>query len=238
MKPVKKNEIKSQKTHLKKRLEPNQTKKMKNTYKLLSGLILLTITLHSCSTENQETSELNALEAELKLEHAGILEIESSTYIFKNAGETVKFENKNRAFEFSFSDETKFTIERSESKHEGGEATVINPGTGEFIKFSGFHELKNNRVQFDLELSNGQTFDGVTYKFDKSLLDESKWHDMLAIAVSSSVIQATLQHGENGLSSACKAAITSCAKSGGKPVVTFDTTGGWFTAKSCSVACN
>lgn len=209
---------------------------MRNTYKLLSGLFLLTITLYSCSTENEETTPLNALEAELALENNGVLQIESSTYIFKSAGETVKFDSENRIFDFTFQNGINYIVEKNDGKHEGEEATVTNPETGEFIKFSGLHELKNDRVEFDLELSTGQIFESVTYKFDRSLLDESKWHDMLTIAVTSSVIEAAVQH--HGISAECKAAIVSCAQSGGKPAVTFDATEGWFTARSCSVECN
>lgn len=209
---------------------------MKNTYKLLSALFLLTITLYSCSTETEENTELNALKAELALENKGVLQIESSTYIFKTTGETAKFNNITRDFDFFFQDDLNYTVEISEGKHEGEEATVTNPETGEYIQFSGLHELKNDRIQFDLELSNGQTFESVTYKFDRSHLDESKWHDMLAIAVTSSVIEAAVQH--HGISPDCKAGIVSCAQSGGKPKVTFDASQGWFTARSCSVECN
>lgn len=209
---------------------------MRNTYKLLSGLFLLTITLYSCSTENDEITQVNALEAELALENNGVLQIESSTYIFKSAGETVKFENENRVFDFTFQNGINYTVEKSDGKHEGEEATVTNPETGEFIKFSGLHELKNDRVEFDLELSTGQTFESVTYKFDRSLLDESKWHDMLTIAVTTSVIEAAVQH--HGLPADCKAAIVSCAQSGGKPTVTFNAAKGWFAERTCNVECN
>lgn len=211
-------------------------KKMKNTYKLLSGLFLLTITLYSCSSESDETPELNALEAELQLENKGVLQIESSTYIFKTTGETAKFNNITRDFEFSFQDDLNYTVEISEGKHEGEEATVTNIETGEYIVFSDFHELKNDRIEFDLELSTGQTFETVTYKYDRSDIDDSKWHIPFAIAVSPSVIEAAVQH--HGLPADCKAAIVSCAQSGGKPTVTFNAAKGWFAERTCNVECN
>lgn len=209
---------------------------MRNTYKLLSGLFLLTITLYSCSSENEDTPQLNALEAELALENTGVLEIESSTYIFKATGETAKFNNTTRDFDFTFQEDLNYTVELSEEKHEGEKATVINPETGEYLKFSDFHELKFDRIQFDLELSTGQTFRNVIYHFDRSQIDESRWHIPFAIAVTSSVIEASVQH--HGLNADCKTAIVSCAQSGGKPAVSFNAAKGWFYERTCSVACN
>ncbi len=209
---------------------------MKNTYKIISGIFLLTFGLYSCSTDNDEAPTENALEIELAMENKGVFEIESNTYIFKNSGETVKFISEARAFDFSFLTQLNYDVEKADAKHAGEEVTITNPDTRESIRFFHFKELNSTTLKFDVELSNGQIFRSVIYKFEKDITQ--KWHNEFTIAANSSVIGAVVEISQNELSAECGAAVADCAKSGGIPKVTMNKTNGWFAAPdTCQVEC-
>lgn len=210
---------------------------MKNTYKIISGLLFLTIGLYSCSTDNDAVPTESALEKELAMENKGMFEIESNTYIFKESGETIKFIASARAFEFSFSNELNFKVEKIDAKHAGEEVIITNPETEEFIRFSHIKELNSTSLKFDVELSNGQVFNSVIYKFDKNVTQ--KWHneDWPAIA-NEGVLGALMEISQSELSTQCAASIQECARSGGSPSVTMNKATGWFASPdACQVEC-
>ncbi len=210
---------------------------MKNTYKIISGILFLTIGLYSCSTDNDETPKENALQKELAMENQGVFEIESNTYIFKEAGETVKFIAGDKAFDFSFLDELNYDVEKTEAKHAGQEVVITNPETSEFIRLFHFKELNSTSLKFDVELSNGQIFRSVIYKFNKDITQ--KWHNEFNIAVNQSVIGAVIEISQFEMGAECRATIAHCAESGGRPKVTMNKTNGWFAAPdTCQVECN
>lgn len=207
---------------------------MKNRISLLSGIFLLTITLNSCSKENEETTEITALENELQLAHLGFLEVESTTYVFKDDGANVKFTNSNRDFDFNFVDELSYKV--SESKHEGEELLITNPETEEFIRFYNFENLKNGKLQFDLELSTGQNFYSVTYNGKSANL--LKWHTDWPV-FEPQVLEAVIMMSDEGNASNCSAALAQCANSGGNAGMTIKKNHIWFTTPaSCTVTCN
>lgn len=212
---------------------------MKNTYKLISGVFILCIALYSCSTETEEVPQESALEMELKLNNAGVIEIGSTTYVFKTTGETVKFINEDRAFDFEFGNEMNFTAQRSGSRHVGESLLITNSETGEFVKYVHFEELKNGALKFDIELSTGQKFNSVVYTPGKSSPESSKWHEEPPLALTTTVLKATLQNSQQDLSSSCKAAIEACKRSGGHASVVLNNQQGWFTTPAtCEVVCN
>lgn len=209
---------------------------MKNTYKIISGILLLTIGLYSCSTDNNEVPTENALENELAFENKGVFEIESNTYIFKEAGETVKFIAEDKAFDFSFLNELNYDIEKFETKHAGEQVVITNPETSEFIRLFHFKELNSTSLKFDVELSNGQIFRSVIYKFNKNVTQ--KWHDEFTVAVNQGVIGAVIEISQFEMGDECSAAIAHCSESGGRPKVTMNKSNGWFAAPdTCQVEC-
>ncbi|CAM4366177.1 hypothetical protein [Gillisia limnaea] len=209
---------------------------MKNTYKIISGILFLTFGFYSCSTENDEVPKENALEIELAIENKGVFEIESNTYIFKETGETVKFIAEDRAFDFSFLNELNFDVEKIDAKHAGEEVIITNSETAEFIRFFHFKELNSTSLKFDIELSNGQVFRSVIYKFKKDVTQ--KWHEEFSVAINSSVLGAVIELSQYELGAECGAAIAECARSGGRPKVTMTKTNGWFAAPdACQIEC-
>lgn len=210
--------------------------KMKNTYKIISGIFFLTFGLYSCSTDNNEAPMENALEIELAMENQGVFEIESNTYIFKEAGETVKFIAEDKAFDFSFLDALNYDVEKLDAKHAGQEVVITNPKTAEFIRFFNFNELNSTSLKFDVELSNGQNFKSVIYKFNKDITQ--KWHNEFTVAVNQSVLGAVIEISQFEMGTDCSAAIAQCTESGGRAKVIMKKTHGWFAAPdTCQVEC-
>ncbi len=212
---------------------------MKNTYKIISGLFLLSVLFTSCSSE-EETKDLNALEQELSMANMGLLTVESTTYVFKTTGETAKFVNNARAFDFTFSDDLNYRVSSSESKHEGDDILVENSETNESIRLLNFKELKNNRVQFDVELSNGKKFYSVVYNSQSQLIsDMNKCHDGPCRQINEHAINSLLEISQDEATGPCREAIASCVRAGGKPNVTISRGNGWFTGtESCVVECH
>ncbi|HSP40688.1 MAG TPA: hypothetical protein VLN46_04585 [Gillisia sp.] len=211
---------------------------MKKTYKIISGLFLFSILFTSCTSE-EETNEISALEQELSLENKGTLTVESTTYIFKANGETTKFVKNERAFDFSFSGELNYSAANSEAKHEGDDLVITNPDTDEFIRLHDFIELKNNRLQFDVELSNGKFFQSVVYNSPSQLVkDINKCHDGPCRVVNEHAIKSILEMSQADATGSCKETVAACVKAGGKPSVVITRGQGWFTApQSCVVEC-
>lgn len=217
-------------------IQSKPKEKMKNTYKIISGIFFLTFGLYSCSTDNDEAPMENTLEIELAMENQGVFEIESNTYIFKEAGETVKFIAEDKAFDFSFLDALNYDVEKLDAKHAGQELVITNPETAEFIRFFNFYELNSTSLKFDVELSNGQIFKSVTYKFNKDITQ--KWHNEFTVAVNQSVLGAVIEISQFEMGAECGAAIAHCAESGGRPKVTMNKSNGWFAAPDiCQVEC-
>ncbi len=212
---------------------------MKNTYKILSGLFLFSVLFTSCSSE-EESNELSALEKELSLEHKGTLTLESTTYIFKNTGEISKFIGADRAFDFTYSNDLNYTLTENEGKHEGDDLVITNPETGEFMRLSHFKDLKNNRLQFDVEFSNGKTLLSVVYNSQSQLItDTNKCHDFPCRNVDEDTINSLLEISQDAGTAPCHDAVSACLNAGGKPRLTITRGNGWFTPQeSCVVACN
>lgn len=207
---------------------------MKNTLKTISSVLLLAITLYSCSTDSEETV-VNALEQELQLENNGVLQIESTTYIFKKSGETSKFINEDAQFDFSFVDQINYVTEGIEYKHVVDGLLVTNPETQEFIKFNHFEELKNGKIRFDLELSNGQKYYAVTINSIAAF--DSKWHDDPPRAIQSPVVGALIEIAQED--SYYVSEVEGCAKGGGRPAISMKKGQKWFAApQNSSVSCN
>lgn len=212
---------------------------MNNTYKIILGLFLLSVLFTSCSSE-EDTKELNALEQELSVSNMGFLTVESTTYVFKTTGETAKFVNNDRAFDFTYSNDLNYRVSGSDSKHEGDDILVENTETNESIRLFNFKELKNNRVQFDVELSNGKKFFSVVYNSKSQLIsDMNKCHDGPCRQVNEPAINSLLEISQDEATGPCKEAIASCVKAGGIPNVTISRGNGWFTgSESCVVECH
>lgn len=210
---------------------------MKNTYKTISGLLLLSIGFFSCSTDTEEAPALSALDQELSMENKGFLEIESSTYIFKNSGETVKFIEQNKDFEFKFSNGLIYTTEKNSSKHPGENLIITNPETNEYIIISHFHDLKEGRLEFDAELSNGKKYRSLVY--NSGSLNNQKWHDPDNPPLAPEVFEALIVSSQDDPNGQCKAAIQACTRTGGTATVTVNTDHGWFnTPAPCQVGCS
>ncbi len=212
---------------------------MKNTYKIFSGLFVLSVLFTSCTSE-EETNELSALEKELTLENNGILTVESTTYIFKTAGETSKFVKKEKAFDFTYSDELSYKASGSASKHEGEDLIITNPDSEEFIRLYHFEELKNNKVQFDVEFSNGKKLFSVVYNSKSPLVSESgKCHDFPCRNVDENVIESLIEISQDDAIVPCKDLVAACVTAGGNPSIVIHRGGnGWFIpAESCVVEC-
>ncbi|UJH92184.1 hypothetical protein LZ575_06305 [Antarcticibacterium sp. 1MA-6-2] len=209
---------------------------MKNKIKLVTGIFLLTLTLYSCSSDSEETA-VNALENELALENNGILAIESTTYIFKQTGETAKFLSENRDYNFKFVNDLSYTT--TEDKHAIEGLTITNPETGEFMIFSNFEELKSGFFRFDVELSNGQLISSVKYKPGTASSSSNKWHGDPLIKEPSPVIGALIELSEAENVKQCRAALNSCSNTGGVPTIALTNGKGWFTAiEACSLVCH
>lgn len=209
---------------------------MKNVYKFFS-LFVLALVLFSCSTED-ETAEVSALEKELALENEGVLKVASTTYIFKNTGETVKFDLEEREFVFKFDQAINYRPVENEMKHEDAEWRIENPATGEFIVLSHFEILNNGSLQFDVELSTGDKFFGVNYQPKKGVIYRNeKWHDMWPVVQDPALVLEAFT--EPSLSNGCKAVVAACERGGGRATLALTHTRGWFTpVQACRVECN
>ena len=212
----------------------------KPTLKLITGIFLISFVLQSCTNEVEETPAPSALDQELALENNGFLEVENTTYIFKKSGETVKFIDDNRAFDFVFSDEITYKASGGISKHEGEELVITNPDTQEFIKFYHFQELKKGMLKFDVDLSTGKTYKSIIYKYGEAFTSEDqKCHEWPCVSIAAVVLESMIEMSYNSLSSDCQDALDLCARAGGNSSVTIPTEVLWFaTAKSCNVKCN
>lgn len=210
---------------------------MKN--KLLIGIFLLTISLQSCSTESEETnSAANELEQELALENNGVLKIESTTYVFKETGETAKFENTERDFNFKFINELSYSATAT-SRHAIEGLTVTNPETDEYMVFSDFEELKNGVFRFNIELSTGQTISSVLHKPGKANASPNRWHEHNLVDEPTSVIGAMIEFSQQALVRQCRAAFEVCANTTGVSVVALTNGKGWFSEiESCYLECH
>lgn len=173
------------------------------------------------------------------MDHKGTLTIESTTYIFKHAGETTKFVENERVFDFTFSDNLNYTTSTSESKHEGDDLVITNPETNESITLSLFKDLKNNKLQFDVAFSNGKKFSSVVYNSQsKFITDTNKCHDYPCRNVDENTIHALLEISQDNGTSTCHDAVSACLSKSGKPRVTITRGNGWFTApEACTVEC-
>lgn len=208
---------------------------MKNTLKTISGILLLAITLNSCSTESEETV-VNALEQELLIENNGVLQIDATTYIFKKTGETSKFINEDAQFDFSYVDQFDYVIEGIEYKHAIEGLVVTNPDTQEFIKFNNFEELKNGKIRFDLELSTGQQFYAVTISSNEAF-DTGRWHQDPPRAIDSPLVGAVIEASQED--GHCVSEVEGCAQANGRPAISMKKGKEWFAApQNCSASCN
>lgn len=216
----------------------NQPQKiMKNTYKMITGVFFLALTLNSCSTDSKENEDLNALEQELLLENTGFLEVGTTTYVFKETGETVKFVENTRQFDFVFTNDIVFKIVSDISKHSDEEFVVTNPETNEFIRIYNVEELKNRKVKFDVEFSTGQRLSSVI-SGPKSSENGAKWHEEPYFASHPGIFKGLLEISQLSLSSDCSSAIGVCTAAGGKASVKLNKAGVWFTTpETCQVVC-
>lgn len=212
----------------------------KTTFKLIAGIFFISIGLHSCSSETEEVVDISALERELALDNKGFLEIESTTYVFKKTGETVKFTNEQRAYDFVFSSAINYKATGGISKHEGEELIITNPDTEEFIRFYHFEEVKKGLLKFDVDLSTGKTYKSVTYKYGNALTSQDqKCHEWPCVSMSSNVLESMIEMSYQALNAECRNAIDVCASAGGKSSVSIQNEKLWFaSAKSCNVQCN
>lgn len=212
---------------------------MKNTYKIISGLFLLSVLFTSCTSE-EKTNEISALEKELSMANAGILTVESTTYIFKNSGETTKFTGNDREFDFKFADNLSYTAAISEAKHDSDDLVITNNVTAETITLSHFQDLKNNKLQFDVEFSNGKKFYSVVYNSSAKLItDSSKCHDFPCRNVDENTLNSLIEFAQDDATGSCKETISACANDGGNPSLTIKRGHRWFSSPdSCTVTCN
>lgn len=212
---------------------------MKNTLKLFIGLLMLLISLQSCNTESEEaTVNATELKDELSLENNGVLKIDAATYIFKNTGETAKFISEKRDFNFEFVNQLSFQAGVT-NKHAIEGLTITNPETEEFMKFSNFEELKNDFIQFDVELSTGQTLSSVLYKPGKSNESSNRWHGDPMLEEPSPVIGAMIELSQQDAIKQCRAVSEVCSNTNGVPTVVLTNGKGWFTAiEACSIECH
>lgn len=208
---------------------------MKKVLKMLP-VYAIALALFSCSTE-EETVETSALELELSQENSGVLEVGSTTYIFKKSGETAKFNEDNLQFDFRFTQDLNFTIQENTQKHAGGELLITNPETDEFIRVFHIEQLGVRTVQFDVELSNGQNYDNVVLETAEDIASNSgKWHDDPALEMESSITGAFIEPTQ---SQQCSAAVAACEKSQGRATIVLTHSKSWFTpAQACEVECN
>lgn len=210
---------------------------MKPTFKSITGLLLCAGLLFSCSTEdNEEAEQLSALEKELQQEHSGLIEIENSTYLFKNT-ETAKFQDGELDYSFNYSSELEFEVRDPSSRHPGTEIVVRNPASDETIEFTHIVEISNG-YKFNLKFSNGTVINSVKYFPTQERIE--KWHDMLAFEPESDLIGALVESANtsHNATASCRAAVNVCNRSGGRALVNFHSAALWFsTAAACDVQC-
>lgn len=211
---------------------------MKYTYKMITGVFFLALTLNSCSNDQQENEDLNALEQELLLENKGFLEIGSTTYVFRNTGETVKFVETARQFDFVFTNEIVFKAASDVSKHTDEDFIYTNPQTNEFVRIHNVEVLKNRNVKFDVEFSTGQKLSSVISGPNASA-NAGKWHKEPYFASHPEILSGLMEKSQISLSSDCTSAIDICSKAGGNASVQLNKGGAWFTTpETCQVVCN
>ncbi|QED36630.1 hypothetical protein FK178_02385 [Antarcticibacterium arcticum] len=212
----------------------------KPTFKLITAILFLSIGLQSCSSDTEETLDLSALDQELALDNNGFLEIESTTYVFKNSGETVRFNNEERAYDFVFTNGINYKASGGISKHAGEELVITNPETDEFIRFYHFEEVKKGLLKFDVELSTGKIYKSVTYKFGEAFTtQDQKCHEWPCVSISANVLGSMIEMSANTLSADCQNAVDACTRAGGKSSVTIQKEVLWFaSARTCNVQCN
>ncbi|MBE7640424.1 hypothetical protein GUB10_08775 [Salegentibacter sp. BLCTC] len=211
---------------------------MKNRFTLFSGILVLLISFQSCTAESEEaTPNASELEEELALENKGVLKVEAITYIFKETGETSKFNDEHRNFNFKFIDELPYSTSTT-SKHAIEGLTITNPNTGEYMIFSNFEALKNGFDQFDIELSTGQVLTSVLFKPGKANNSSNKWHDGWPIVEEPSpVIGAMIELSQQVSLSEC-GSTDACAEEGNNSTISLTNGDSWFGGiEDCSVEC-
>lgn len=208
---------------------------MKSTIKSMAGLFLCAGLLFSCSADPEEPIQESALERELKLDHNGLIEIENTTYLFKNS-ETSKFLNGDLDYSFNYSNELEFELEERSTRHPGADILVRNPASEEYIIFTHIVELTDGGFKFNLELSNGVIINSVKYFPSKERVE--KWHDVWIFEPESDLLGALLESANATVNANCRAAVNVCSTSGGKPLVNLHSAALWFaTAAACDVQC-
>lgn len=207
--------------------------------KLLLGIFLISISIQSCSTESEGTTDAaRDLEQEMALENDGILKMESTTYIFKKTGETAKFLDEDRDLNFKFTNQLSYKTTAT-YKHAIEGLTITNPETEEYLVFSNFEELTSGFLRFDIELSTGQDLSSVMYKPGKTNTSSSKWHGEPMLDEPSRVIGAMIEFSQAALVKQCRAALEVCANTNGVPTVALTNGKGWFTEiEACSLECH
>ena len=207
---------------------------MKNL-RSISVLLCFCVCCFSCSTE-ETNSKANALERELESPNEGVLQVDNVTYVFKSQGETAKFQEEEKQYNYVFPEGHTYIARESMSKHAGASILIENEETKEFIKLSHLEKLQNGKVRFDVELSTGDVYSSVTYSSDKQLLAQTqKWHDEPWMIASSSVVQAFM---EPSLTSACTTTVSACSKDSGNALLALEHSQGWFTpVQACEVEC-
>ena len=209
---------------------------MKKTFKTMAGVFLCVLTLYSCSSESDGIIVENALQQELDLLHNGVFEFETTSYVFKESGETRKFINGERTFDFQYENGLKFEIGGSTNRHEGEEIIVTNPVTNEFIRFYNFQLLKAGNYQFDAELSTGQKFYSLVYRIGNKPVAANKWHKDPPLTVDSPMVGALIELSTSSNSN-CNAEVDRCIGAGAVPFVNFHKGDAWFSATTCTVVC-
>lgn len=205
---------------------------------MITAVLILSITLYSCSTDSTEAPQENALEKELNLENDSYLQLGSETFIFKSTGETAKYVDDNKAFDFIFDNEQIFTAQKIEEKHGNETILITNSVTGETVKLLHYEELKNGVLKFDVETSSGLKFNSMIYTPRAGYSNAQRWHEEPP-AFSKNVLKTTLQLAQQSQNSSCQNAIDNCTTSGGTATVTLNNQHGWFTTPaSCQVVCN
>ncbi len=208
---------------------------IKPTLKTMTGLFLCAGLLFSCSADPEEPEQLSALEKELQLEHNGTLEIDNTTYLFKDS-ETSKFLNGDLDYNFNYSNELEFELVERTTRHPGADILVKNPTNEEYIIFTHIVELNNGGFKFNLEFSNGVIINSVRYFPSKEKTE--KWHDVWIIQPDSDLTGALIESANTALNADCRAAANVCNRSGGKALVNFHSAALWFaTAAACDVQC-
>lgn len=206
----------------------------KTTFKFMTGLFLCAGLLVSCSADTEETAQLTALEKELQLENKGLLQIENSSFIFKQ-GETSRFVDGKLDYSFKYTTDLDFVIQERTARHPGEDILVKNAASEEYVIFSHIAEVKNG-FSFNLEFSNGLTIDNVSYF--PSATTENKWHDVWIFEPESDLMGALIESANSAMNANCRAALNVCNRWGGKAVVNIHSAALWFsTAAACNVQC-